>query len=76
MVEGSPKVVKPKGAAITIKRAEELATGKQPRDDNGGLAKLDKRRRGLETFIHDVMGGTVLPPFDLDPSSKLPLGME
>lgn len=39
-------------------------------------AELDKKRRGLETFIHDVMGRTVLLPFDLDPPPKLPLELK
>lgn len=38
--------------------------------------ELEKKQRGLETSIHNVMGSTVLLPFDLDPPPKLPIGLE
>ncbi|CAL9011931.1 unnamed protein product [Prunus brigantina] len=47
-----------------------------PKEGDELLAELEKKRRGLESSIHDVMGGTVLPPFDLDPPPRLPLKME
>ncbi|CAL9019594.1 unnamed protein product, partial [Prunus brigantina] len=53
------------------------AAEKRPRQEGDELlAELEKKRRGLESSIHDVMGGTVLPPFDLDPPPRLPLEME
>ncbi|CAL8992818.1 unnamed protein product, partial [Prunus brigantina] len=53
------------------------AAEKRPRqEDDGLLAELEKKRRGLETSIHDITGGTVLPPFDLDPPPRLPLEIE
>lgn len=71
------KKAQAKGATSTTKGIEGCANEKWHRqDDDGGLAELDKRRRGLETSIHDIKGGTVQPPFDLNPPSRLPLGME
>ncbi|CAL9028375.1 unnamed protein product [Prunus brigantina] len=63
------------GFSKTVEGVERHATGKRPRDEDGGLAELDKRRRGLELAIHNVMGGSELPPFDLEPPQKLPLSM-
>ncbi|CAL8992845.1 unnamed protein product, partial [Prunus brigantina] len=65
-----------KGATSTAEGAAARAAEKRPRqEDDGQLAELEKKRRGLESSIHDVMGGTVLPPVDLDPPLRLPLEM-
>ncbi|CAL2270716.1 unnamed protein product [Prunus armeniaca] len=66
-----------KGAPSTTEGTAARAAGKRPRtEEDELLAELEKKRRGLESSIHDVMGGTVLPPFDLDPPPRLPLEME
>ncbi|CAL8107473.1 unnamed protein product [Prunus armeniaca] len=66
-----------KGAPSTAEGTAARAAEKRPRqEDDELLAKLEKKRRGLESLIHDIMGGTVLPPFDLDPLPRLPLEME
>ncbi|CAL2237944.1 unnamed protein product [Prunus armeniaca] len=66
-----------KGAPSTAKGTAARAAGKRPRmEEDELLTELEKKRRGLESSIHDVMGGTVLPPFDLDPPPRLPLEME
>ncbi|KAI5349592.1 hypothetical protein L3X38_002480 [Prunus dulcis] len=68
-----------KGVDGVAEGAKDPAAGKQPRDDDDGIvmAALDKRMRGLEAAIHHVMGDeSELPPFDLEPHPKLPLGME
>ncbi|CAL8150904.1 unnamed protein product [Prunus armeniaca] len=66
-----------KGAPSTAKGTVARAVEKRPRqEDDKLLAELEKKRRGLESSIHDVMGGTVLPPFDLDPPPRLSLEME
>ncbi|CAL8088083.1 unnamed protein product [Prunus armeniaca] len=66
-----------KGAPSTAEGTAARAAGKRPRtEEDEQLAELEKKRRGLESSIHDVMGGTVLPPFDLDPPPRLPLEME
>lgn len=53
------------------------AARKRPRqEDDGLLVELEKKWRGIEASIHDVMGGTMLLPFDLDPLPSLPLEME
>ncbi|CAL9006330.1 unnamed protein product [Prunus brigantina] len=74
VLEDSPKV------GCTPKIAEGVGGSgceKRPRQEGDELlAELEKKRRGLESSIHDVMGGTVLPPFDLDPPPRLPLEME
>ncbi|CAL2246823.1 unnamed protein product [Prunus armeniaca] len=66
-----------KGAPSTAEGTAARAAGKRPRtEEDEQLAELEKKRRGLESSIHEVMGGTVLPPFDLDPPPRLPLEME
>lgn len=65
-----------KGLANTSEEAEGRALEKRWRDGDEGLSELDKRHMGLETVIHDVMGRIELPPCDLDPSPKLPLGLD
>ncbi|CAL2228603.1 unnamed protein product [Prunus armeniaca] len=66
-----------KGAPSTAEGTTARAAGKRPwQEDDELLAELEKKRRGLESSIHDVMGGTVLLPFDLDPPPRLPLEME
>ncbi|CAL2228492.1 unnamed protein product [Prunus armeniaca] len=66
-----------KGAPSTAEGTAARAAGKRPRtEEDEQLVELEKKRRGLESSIHDVMGGTVLPPFDLDPPPRLPLEME
>ncbi|CAL2253854.1 unnamed protein product [Prunus armeniaca] len=66
-----------KGAPSTAEGTAARAAEKRPRQEKDKLlAELDKKRRGLESSIHDVMGGTVLPPFDLDPPPRLSLEME
>ncbi|CAL2263485.1 unnamed protein product [Prunus armeniaca] len=66
-----------KGAPSTAEGTAARDAGKRPRtEEDEQLAELEKKRRGLESSIHDVMGGTVLPPFDLDPPPRLPLEME
>ncbi|CAL2229465.1 unnamed protein product [Prunus armeniaca] len=66
-----------KGAPSTAEGTAARAAGKRPRtEEDEQLAELEKKRRGLESSIHDVMGGTVLPPFDLDPPPRLSLEME
>ncbi|CAL8993046.1 unnamed protein product, partial [Prunus brigantina] len=66
-----------RGAPSTAEGSAARAAEKRPRQEGDELlAELEKKRRGLESSIHDVMGGTVLPPFDLDPPPRLPLEME
>ncbi|CAL9004811.1 unnamed protein product [Prunus brigantina] len=66
-----------KGAPSTAEGSAARAAKKWPRHEGDELlAELEKKRRGLESSIHDVMGGTVLPPFDLDLPPRLPLEME
>ncbi|CAL2236042.1 unnamed protein product [Prunus armeniaca] len=66
-----------KGAPSTAEGTAAWAAEKRPRqEDDELLAELEKKWRGLESSIHDVMGGTVLPPFDLDPPPRLPLEMD
>ncbi|CAL2249563.1 unnamed protein product [Prunus armeniaca] len=66
-----------KGAPSTAEGTAARAAGKLPQtEEDELLAELEKKRRGLKSSIHDVMGGTVLPPFHLDPPPRLPLEME
>ncbi|CAL8085117.1 unnamed protein product [Prunus armeniaca] len=66
-----------KRAPSTAEGTTARAAGKRPwQEDDELLAELEKKRRGLESSIHDVMGGTVLLPFDLNPPPRLPLEME
>ncbi|CAL9000161.1 unnamed protein product, partial [Prunus brigantina] len=66
-----------RGAPNTAEGSAARAAEKRPRQEGDELlAELEKKRRGLESSIHDVMGGTVLPPFDVDPPPRLPLEME
>ncbi|CAL2271279.1 unnamed protein product [Prunus armeniaca] len=66
-----------KGAPSTAPSTASRAAEKWPRqEDDELLAELEKKQRGVESSIHDVMGGTVLPPFDLDPPPRLLLEME
>ncbi|PQQ16373.1 hypothetical protein Pyn_00919 [Prunus yedoensis var. nudiflora] len=62
----------------TTSTAKGHTTEKCPREYDSGVAELEKRRRGLETSIHDVMGGggTVVSPFELDHKPRLLLGLE
>lgn len=67
-----------KGLAGIAEEAGGRATGKQPRDDDDGLVAvaLDKKRKGLEAAIRDIISEPGLPSFDLEPPLKLPLIME
>ncbi|CAL9012708.1 unnamed protein product [Prunus brigantina] len=66
-----------RGVSSTAEGSAARASEKRPRQEGDErVAELEKKRRGLESSIQDVMGGTILPPFDLDPPPRLPLEME
>ncbi|CAL9000502.1 unnamed protein product [Prunus brigantina] len=51
-----------KGAPSTAEGTAARAAEKRPRQEGDELlAELEKKRRGLESSIHDVMGGTEVP---------------
>ncbi|KAI5338412.1 hypothetical protein L3X38_017683 [Prunus dulcis] len=59
----------------TPEGAKDRASRKS--DDELVSAALDKKRKGLEVAIRDVMGNELeLPPFDFEPPLKLLLDME
>lgn len=71
------KKTQARGTTSIVEVTEARAAEKQPwQEDDGLLAQLEKKRRGHETSIRDVIGGTVLLPFDLDPPPRLLLEME
>lgn len=64
-----------KGPTGTANKVRGHVAGKRPWDDDDGLvaAALGKKWKGLKAAIRDFIGGPERPPFNLEPSPKLPL---